>query len=57
VEQELIHNHPMADKVIRRRKSRSESVTSTKSKIDPFSHEGRTVRLRHFRKIVPGPDE
>ncbi|MEZ5560326.1 MAG: DUF3596 domain-containing protein [Pseudomonadales bacterium] len=45
VEQELIHNHPMANKVIRRRKSRSESVASTKSKIDPFSHEERTALI------------
>lgn len=45
VEQELIHHHPMANKVIRRRKSRSESVASTKPKIDPFSHEERTALI------------
>jgi len=33
----------MANKIIRRRKSRSESAVPSKSKIDPFSHEERTA--------------
>lgn len=45
VEQELIHHHPMANKIIRRRKSRSESSTTTKTRIDPFSHEERTALI------------
>ncbi|MGE0484232.1 MAG: DUF3596 domain-containing protein [Gammaproteobacteria bacterium] len=45
VEQELIHNHPMANKVIRRRKSRSATTPDTKSKVDPFSHEERTALI------------
>ena len=45
VEQELIHHHPMANKVIRRRKSRAESAAKSKSKIDPFSHEERTALI------------
>jgi integrase len=49
VEQELIHHHPMANKVIRRRKSRSESTTSSKSKIDPFSHDERTALINTAR--------
>ena len=46
VEQELLHHHPMANKVIRRRKSRSESAANTKTKIDPFSHDERTALIR-----------
>lgn len=45
VEQELIHHHPMANKIIRRRKSRNESAATTKTKIDPFSHEERTALI------------
>ena len=45
VEQELIHHHPMANKIIRRRKSRAESATNLKSKIDPFSHDERTALI------------
>jgi len=45
VEQELIHHHPMANKVIRRRKSRAHVAASSKSKIDPFSQEERTVLI------------
>ena len=46
VEQELIHHHPMANKVIRRRKSRSESAARSKTRSDPFSHEERAALIR-----------
>ncbi len=49
VEQELIHHHPMANKLIRRRKSRSGSAASTKTKIDPFSHEERAALVNTAR--------
>jgi integrase len=49
VEQELIHHHPMANKVIRRRKSRSESASNSKTRIDPFSHEERTALITTAR--------
>ena len=49
VEQELIHHHPMAHKVIRRRKSRGESSGTSTSKIDPFSHEERTALINTAR--------
>ena len=45
VEQELIHHHPMANKVIRRRKSRAHVAANSKSKIDPFSQEERTALI------------
>jgi len=45
VEQELIHHHPMANKVIRRRKSRAGSASHSKSKTDPFSHDERTALI------------
>ncbi|HIE55525.1 MAG TPA: hypothetical protein EYP90_10145, partial [Chromatiaceae bacterium] len=45
VEQELIHHHPMANKVIRRRKSRAHASASSKSKIDPFNQEERTALI------------
>jgi len=45
VEQELILHHPMANKVIRRRKTRNESSVSSKTKIDPFSHEERAALI------------
>ncbi len=45
VEQELIHHHPMADKVIRRRKTRNKTGAASKPKIDPFSHEERTALI------------
>ncbi len=45
VEQELIHHHPMANKVIRRRKSRAHATANSKSKIDPFSQEERTALI------------
>ena len=45
VEQELIHHHPMANKVIRRRKSRAHASASSKSKIDPFNQEERAALI------------
>ena len=45
VEQELIHHHPMANKLIRRRKSRAESAANSTYKIDPFSHDERTALI------------
>jgi len=45
VEQELIHHHPMANKVIRRRRSHSESASSAKTKVDPFSHDERAALI------------
>ncbi|MGB5180107.1 MAG: DUF3596 domain-containing protein [Gammaproteobacteria bacterium] len=49
VEQELIHHHPMANKVIRRRKSRAESAPNSTYKIDPFSHDERTALINAAR--------
>ena len=45
VEQELTHHHPMANKVIRRRKSRAHVAASSQSKIDPFNQEERTALI------------
>jgi len=45
VEQELIHHHPMANKVIRRRKSRANSAANPKFKINPFSQEERSALI------------
>ena len=49
VEQELIHHHPMANKVIRRRRSRAESAANSSYKIDPFSHDERTALINAAR--------
>jgi len=49
VEQELIHHHPMANKIIRRRKSRAESAPNSTYKIDPFSHDERTALINAAR--------
>ena len=42
VEQELIHHHPMANKIIRRRRSHSDGTGNARTRVDPFSHEERT---------------
>lgn len=49
VEQELIHHHPMANKIIRRRRSEADSSAATKAKVDPFSHEERTALMETAR--------
>ena len=43
--QPLIHHHPMANKVIRRHKSRAHTAANSKSTIDPFSQEERTALI------------
>jgi len=49
VEQELIHHHPMANKIIRRRRSHSDGTGNARTRVDPFGHKERTSLIHTAR--------